>query len=139
MKNYECKCVLKSQDENGKEIKKTELYLVLDAETCSDAEYRVMAEKSKLGGFECEIVSSKESKFDYTEFDEQINDQFYKVVTKEVIVNDDGKAQTITYYTLVNSDSLFNVAHLFNDGEVGNEITSISKSRIVEIIAKNEE
>lgn len=139
MKNYECKCVLKSIDENGKEIKKTELYLVLDAETCSDAEYRVMAEKSKLGGFECEIVSSKESKLDYTEFDEQINDQFYKVVCKETIVNDDGKIQMHTHYNLINGDNLFNVANLMNDGQIDFEVTSISKSRIVEIIAKNEE
>ena len=139
MKNYEVKAVLKTTDENGKELKKTELYLVLDAETCSDAEYRVMSEKDKLNGFECEIVSSKESKLIYTEIEDQVNHIFFKVITKEVIVNDEGKCKILTYHSLVNSDSLFNVAHLFNDGEVGNEITSISKSRIVEIIAKDEE
>ena len=138
MKNYEVKAVLTTIDENGKSIKKTEPYLVINATSCASAEYAVMAEKAALQHVELSIVSSKESNIE-TELNTEISlsEKYYKVVNEEVISEPDSdKLKFKRNNILVKA---FDVKEAFDNAiEFGKETVSITRSRIVEIIDAKE-
>lgn len=136
--NYEVKAVLSATDENGKALKKTEQYLVINATSCASAEYAVMSEKSKLKGFEIAIKSSKESNLE-TNCNSHLalDEKYYKIVFEEVVSEQGSeKLKFKKSYRLVQAIDIHEA--IVNSKEFGLETVSIARSRIVEIIEANE-
>ena len=137
MKNYEVIAVLTTSDENGKPLKKKETILVTGAVSCADAEFRVMTEKEKLGGFECTIVSSKETKlslFAQPESDE-IDVAFYKITVLYAVNGEGDKLKFERESKLVLSKSAIDAICTLASSD---EVVSVSKSQIVEVIEVGE-
>ena len=137
MKNYEVKLIYKAVDDNGKEIKKTEHILVIGAISCADAEYRVMTEKSQLGNCDCTIVSSKESNltiFKTPEID-SIEAAYYKVTTLYAISGDGDRIKYERENRLIFCEG---VMEAIRDIPITDEVISVSKSRIVEVLEVDE-
>ena len=137
MKNYEVKLVYKAVDDNGKEIKKTEHILVIGAISCADAEYCVMTENSKRGNCDCTIVSSKESSLTLLKKSEtdSIEAAYYKVTTLYSISGDGDKIKYERENRLILCEG---VAEAIRDIPNTDEVVSVSKSRIVEVLEVNE-
>ena len=140
MKNYEVKLVYKAVDDNGKEIKKTELILVIGAISCADAEMVVMSNKAQLGNCDATIVSSKETKLIYHKLDREaaIDDSFYKVSLLYAIGSTGDKLKFERENYLIESDRLKTAVTKIEDTYPYEEIISASKSRIVEVLEVNE-
>ncbi len=138
MKNYEVKAVLTTTDENGKTIKKTEMYLVTGATSCASAEYAVMTEKAALQHVELSIVSSKESKLE-TQLgtDISMGEFYYKVTNEEVVSEPDSDKLKFKRNSILVKG--FEIKEALENGqEYGKETVSIVRSRIVEIIEAKE-
>lgn len=133
MKQYEVKAVLTTKDENGKLLKKTEPYLVLGALSCADAEFVVMSEKSLIEGFVTNIISSKETNltlFKTPESDE-IEEFYYKITTLYAVSGEGDKLKFERENKLILSKSAMDAICTLASSD---EIISVSKSRIVEVI-----
>ena len=141
MKNYEVKAVITSKDENGKEIKKTEQYLVLGAVSCADAEYIVMTEKTQLGGFETSIVSSKESNLVLLTQDNEpaVNDCFYKVTLLFAVEGSGDKPKFERISHLIEASRVKEAITFIENEYPYDEIITVSRSKIVEVIEAKEE
>jgi len=136
MKNYEVKSILTTEDESGKQIKKNETILVIDAESCSDAEFRTIEHKLQFKSCECEIVSSKESKLQIINQDYDLFDSLYKVVSQGVISGEGDKLKFVNTPYLVGAESVKEACDLILTNS--EEVVHVSKSRIVEILKKSE-
>lgn len=135
-KNYEVKAVITSKDENGKDIKKTEQYLVLGAVSCADAEYIVMTEKTQLGGFETIIVSSKESNLVLLTQDNEsaVNDFFYKVILLFAVEGSGDKPKFERISHLIEASRVKEAITFIENECPYDEIIAVSRSKIVEVI-----
>jgi len=133
--NYEVKAILKVVNEEGKEIKKTEPILVIDAVSCADAEYVVMTEKAKYSGSEVTIVSSKETKLSLFETPESdsIDENYYKVTVLYAVSSDSDKLKFERESKLILSKSAVDAICSLASRD---EVVSVSKSRIIEVITK---
>jgi hypothetical protein len=138
MKNYEVKAVLTTTDENGKGIKKTEQYLVTGATSCASAEYAVMTEKAALQHVELSIVSSKESKLETQLGPElDLSEFYYKVTNEEVVSEPDAEKLKFKRNSIL--VKAIDISWAVTNGfEQFKETVSVTRSRIVEIIAANE-
>ena len=131
--NYEVKAVLTAQDEIGKYIKKTEIILVLNATSCADAEFIVHTAKNEIGGFETNIVSSKESNLTLfvTPESDEIEEFYYKITTIYAVSGEGDKLKFERRNKLILSKSALDAICILASRD---EIISVSKSRIVEVI-----
>ena len=133
MENYEVKAVLITQDENGKQLKKVEQILVQNAISCAHAEYTVQTAKDETGGFEAKIVSSKETNltlFKTPESDE-IEEFYYKITSQYAVSGEGDKLKFERESKLVLSKSALDAICRLASKD---EIISVSKSRIVEVL-----
>jgi hypothetical protein len=133
MKNHEVKAILTTQDENGKLLKKIEPILVIGAISCSHAEYIVQTAKDEIGGFDTKIVSSKES--DLTLFatpeSDEIEEFYYKITVMYAVSGEGDKLKYERESNLILSKSALDAICTLASKD---EIISVSKSRIVEVI-----
>lgn len=136
--NYDVKMVSKTINEEGKEIKKTEQILVIGAVSCADAEFVVMTEKANHGGSEVTIVSSKETKLSLFETPESdsIDVSYYKVTVLYAVSGDGDKLKFERESKLVLSKSAIDAICALASRD---EVIAVSKSRIVEVIKKEDQ
>lgn len=131
--NYEVKAVIKTVDEQAKQIKKTEVYLILNSETCADAEYQLLRYLYDVAYMEVAIVSTKESNL-IPLFDSEstIDSKYYKVTTQEAVSGEGDKLKYVKTSYLKPSKSVYDATSspAFNN----QEIIAISLSRIVDVL-----
>jgi hypothetical protein len=139
---FECTAKYNKIDENGREKKVSETYL-LDAVTFTEAESRIYTElRTMISG---EFVVSKIAKTKISEIiPSEVGDRWYKVKEAFISVDEEsGKEKRIIQNVLVFSDNIKNVYDQIIEAMQGMmadfEISGISESTIMDVFPYREE
>lgn len=137
---FECKVKYYKVLENGVEKKVSEWYLV-DAETCTEAEARIINEFSWCTGVEVKDIRSAA----YNEvFHTENKEKFYKVKLSFIILDEkSGSEKQTNSYTLVQADDLREAIKHLDEQMKGTicdyRILSVQETSIVDIFMYDNE
>ena len=133
---FECKVKYYKVLENGVEKKVSEWYLV-DAETCTEAEARIINEFSL-----CNVVEVKDIRSaSYNEVFLGQGEKFYKVKASFITLDEKNGAEKQTNsYTLVQADDLREAINILDEQMKGTicdyRILSVQETSIIDVIMR---
>lgn len=128
------------RDENGKECKITESYLV-PAIIFAEAEERINRELSAT--VTSEFIVTKIAKSNLSEVIPSVGDKYYRGKIAFVVLDENsGKSKRITQPVLVMADSVDQaeerIAEAYKDTTLGVDIIGVMESNIVEVFGEEE-